>query len=554
MLAPGVVAGSYRILAPLGEGGMAVVYLAEHMVLGSKAAVKVLHAQTAANQEIVQRFVNEARASARLKHRNIVQVHDCGRLPDGQWFIALEFLDGAPLSKFIASHGGPLALPTIVQILAQTANGLHVAHEHGIVHRDVKPDNLYLTCTQDNDHHVTILDFGIAKLGDDIARVRTRTNVAIGTPAYMAPEQLRDSKTVDRRSDVYALGAIAFEMATGRYLWGGESNPVTIYDWQRHTPRPDPRAVRADAHPAVAEVISRALAFEPDQRWQTAQEFALALAHAAPGTEWSESGMEILRRYATELAPVAVDADTVGRRVPGIVSHAGPATGPAVPVVPPYLAMPADGTLVAVGGRAAGIRTAPLGPAVATTGPSMPTTLGASVGQTSTEGGRPRRPWWVLGALALGIAVAAVGSRLTGADAVYQPRPSASPATEHVDSVGEASASVQPVPPDAASPANTEAQGATPRAAAAPATAAAVKADVGGRAPIHEAPITSATVTAHTVPTALTPGARGANDRADVAPSSRPVTRPIRRPGSGHSPGLAPSPAVGVNPDDVVGD
>jgi tRNA A-37 threonylcarbamoyl transferase component Bud32 len=552
MVAPGAVAGSYRILAPLGEGGMAIVYLAEHMVLGSKAAVKVLHAQTAANQEIVQRFVNEARASARLKHRNIVQVHDCGQLPDGQWFIALEFLDGAPLSKFIASHGGPLALPTIVQILAQTANGLHVAHEHGIVHRDVKPDNLYLTCTQDNDHHVTILDFGIAKLGDDIARVRTRTNVAIGTPAYMAPEQLRDSKTVDRRSDVYALGAIAFEMATGRYLWGGESNPVTIYDWQRHTPRPDPRAVRADAHPAVAEVISRALAFEPEQRWQTAQEFALALAHAAPGTEWSESGMEILRRYATELAPVAVDADTVGRRVPSIVSHAGPATGPAMH---PYLAMPADGTPVAVGGRAAGICTAPLGPAVATSGPSMPTTLGASVGQTSTPGARPRRSWWVLGALALGVAVAAVGLRLTGADAVHQSRPSASPATEQVDSVGEVSASVAPVPPDAASPADTEARVAAPTAAAAPPAAAAVDADVGGRASPHEVPMRSATVTAHTVPTASEPAARGANDRGGVAPSSRPVARASRRHGSVRPEGsLAPSPAAGVNPDDVVGD
>ena len=302
MLAPGALAGSYRITGTLGAGGMGVVYVAEHVVLGSRAAIKVLTPEAAAIAEIVHRFINEARASAALKHRNIVQVYDCGQLPDGQWFIALEFLEGSPLSRFIASHGGPIALPIIVQILGQAAHGLHVAHENGFVHRDVKPDNIFLTQTTSNDHHVTILDFGIAKLSEGRAGLQTRTNVAMGTPAYMAPEQLRDAKTVDRRSDVYALGVIAYEMATGRRPWGDVTAPGAVMELQVTALRPpNPCEVRSDIAAPFGAVIAKALAVRPEDRFATAQEFILALAYATPGNEWSESGIEILRRYANEL-------------------------------------------------------------------------------------------------------------------------------------------------------------------------------------------------------------------------------------------------------------
>lgn len=333
--------GQFQLDRAIGEGGMGIVYLAHHVTLGSPAVVKMLKPEFTRHAEILQRFVNEARAAAHLNHRNIVQVYDCAQASDGQWYIALKFLDGAPLSRLISSfEGRPIDPVTIVHVLCQACNALQVAHEHGIVHRDVKPDNIFLTQQDGNDRHVTLLDFGIAKLGEGDWNVSTRSGVVMGTLAYMAPEQLLNSKAVDSRSDVYALGVIAFEMLTGGYLPFGTdfASQVELYGRQTRGELPDPRRIFAGVSDAMAFVVGRALQPDPSQRWQTARELALALAEAAPSpAPGVPSGMDLLETYARELRQVPNDATTVGNRVRGTAGSAAgaaahPGSGMHVPV------------------------------------------------------------------------------------------------------------------------------------------------------------------------------------------------------------------------------
>jgi tRNA A-37 threonylcarbamoyl transferase component Bud32 len=323
--------GQFQLDRVIGEGGMGVVYLAHHVTLKSPAVVKMLKPEFTRHAEILQRFVNEARAAAHLNHRNFVQVYDCGQASDGQWYIALKFLDGAPLSRLISSfEGRPIDPVTIVHVLCQACNALQVAHEHGIVHRDVKPDNIFLTQQDGNDRYVTLLDFGIAKLGEGDWNVSTRSGVVMGTLAYMAPEQLLNSKAVDSRSDVYALGVVAFEMLTGGYLPFGTdfASQVELYGRQTRGELPDPRRIFAGVSDAMAFVVGRALHPDPSQRWQTARELALALAEAAPSPgPGVPGGMDLLETYARELRQVPNDATTVGNRVRDI---AGAAAGGSV--------------------------------------------------------------------------------------------------------------------------------------------------------------------------------------------------------------------------------
>jgi serine/threonine-protein kinase len=408
----GEIIGNYRVRSKLGEGGMGAVYLAEHVHMRSPAVIKVLHPQFAAHPEISARFVSEARLASALKHRNIVTVHDCGQRGTGQWYIAMEFLDGNPLTRLIQSQGGPFPPATIVHILGQAANGLHVAHENGIVHRDVKPENLFLTHLVTNPHHVTILDFGIAKADGTEGDVVTRTNAVVGTPTYMAPEQLRASKDVTRAADIYSLGIVAWEMATGRRLWDGYASPGAILEAQVIGARPlDPCAVLPSIPPAFGATIARALAFRPEDRWPTARAFLLALAHAVPATEWTENGIEILRRFSNELTIVDSDAETAGRPVP--VSHVGAPTVRAAviaPGLPVAQSTPMPGQL----GRSPQlptVRQVPYPPgAEPIVGPSLgpvpPTTLGGAAGQNLTPATMPsptRRPGRALVAAGFGV-------------------------------------------------------------------------------------------------------------------------------------------------------
>lgn len=328
---PGTMIGQYRVLSLLGEGGMGAVYRGEHVVLGRQAAIKVLLPHVAREPVLVQRFINEARVAANMNHRNIVDVLDCGMFhtagtTDGQWYIALEFLQGKSLGTFIAEHAGqPINIATIVHVIGEAANGLHAAHErHQLVHRDVKPDNLFLTQTEDDPIRVKVLDFGIAKLRQQTNGVQTRSQTVMGTPAYAAPEQLKDSKEVDARADVWALGVITHEMITGVRPWGATTSVWEIIARQSALKKaPDPREFRPDTPEKIAAVISRAMEPDPERRFRTAKAYACALAEA--GTmPYSVNCMAILDRYAPELTRSSNHSVTLGRPLPETIRAAPP--------------------------------------------------------------------------------------------------------------------------------------------------------------------------------------------------------------------------------------
>lgn len=316
----GTTVGSLTITRQVGEGGMGAVYLAEHRVLKTLHVLKVLLPQWTQDASIVQRFVNEARAAAAIQHRNIIRVQDCAQLPNGHWFIVMDYLDGGTLARYAASQGGPLAPPLILHIVAQIGNGLTEAHECGIVHRDLKPENIFLTTRDGNPHHVTILDFGIAKLGEGEGTPATRTGQMAGTPAYMAPEQMRSLKSVDPRTDVYALGVIAYQLATGGWLpfQDGDTpsayyelSAAEIYHRQLTTMPIDPRRRAPSLSEAWANTILAALHPDPSRRPQSAKQFVLMLAQATEGDDFWPTGIEIVRNHARELLDIGNLQETV---------------------------------------------------------------------------------------------------------------------------------------------------------------------------------------------------------------------------------------------------
>src|SRR5436190_4389467 len=187
----GTQVGAYRVLRRIGEGGMGSVWLAEHVMLGRRAAIKVLHPELSNRAEIVTRFFNEARAATSIGDPGIVQIFDFGHHSDGSAYIAMELLDGEPLDRRLARHGA-LGLPEALRIMRQVASTLGAAHARGIVHRDLKPENVFLVRDPEvpGGERAKILDFGIAKLTGDPS-VKTSTSAVMGTPAYMSPEQCR---------------------------------------------------------------------------------------------------------------------------------------------------------------------------------------------------------------------------------------------------------------------------------------------------------------------------------------------------------------------------
>jgi serine/threonine protein kinase len=327
----GVSVGQFECRRLLGEGGTGMVYLAVHRVLNTPRAVKVLRPEWCRYPELVRRFINEARAAAEISHRNIIGVHDCGQLPSGDWFILLDYLEGGTLSRYITSHGGPLAAHDVLHVLAEVANGLQAAHDRGIVHRDLKPDNIHLSARDGDPHAATILDFGVAKLRDRGGAATTAAGSLIGTPAYMAPEQLRGAR-VGPAADVFALGVIAYQMVSGGSLpYQREADPRDYYQlgavelYQRvMTGRPNDLRRH---NPAIGEgwvhAIGAALDPEPARRPATPRAFALMLAEATAGDGFLPGGVEILRSYARELLEVEA-ADQTLRAPAELPTSAGP--------------------------------------------------------------------------------------------------------------------------------------------------------------------------------------------------------------------------------------
>jgi serine/threonine-protein kinase len=262
-LEPGTMVGEYRIEGELGRGGMGRVYAAIHPVIGKRAAVKVLHPALSVEQEAVDRFVQEARAVNQIGHPNIVDIFSFGTLPDGRCYFVMEQLRGESLGKRIEHASMPLI--DALTILDSIGVALEAAHKKGIVHRDLKPDNVFLVDVEGAGPQVKLLDFGIAKLvGGDVPLQRTRTGNVMGTPAYISPEQAR-GQGVDHRTDIYAFGAVAFEMLTGRWPFPATNAADMIAKHLFEEP-PSAAALNPDLDGEIDHLIKSLLAKEAGAR------------------------------------------------------------------------------------------------------------------------------------------------------------------------------------------------------------------------------------------------------------------------------------------------
>ena len=320
-LQTGQLFGNYRIVRLLGEGGFGEVYLAENPLIERRAAVKVLHTALAQDGELVRRFLNEARAASAIRHRNIIEVFDAGITPEGAPYILMEFLEGESLQKRLAD-AGRLGVAQVMEIARQAGSALAAAHAAGIVHRDLKPENLFLVpeAGAPNGERVKVLDFGIAKIKSGSGTggtMRTQTGVIMGSPAYMSPEQCKDSADVDLRSDIYSFATILYEALSGRTPHVAESGTEMLIKHLTETPSPL-RDLLADMPVHVEAAIMRGLARARADRFESMEAFVGAL-RAEAGTAFSRPSSSE-ERPAFRESPVAGGERVVA--VPSITTFA----------------------------------------------------------------------------------------------------------------------------------------------------------------------------------------------------------------------------------------
>jgi serine/threonine protein kinase len=271
--------GSYVLLERLGSGGWGRVYKARHVQMRHFVALKVLLGDRRQENEAVRRFGREVRAAAQLSHPNAVRAIDAGRLGDVDYFV-MEYVEGTDLLRAV-KHNGPPPVERAIDIIRQAALGLHHAHECGLVHRDVKPSNLLLTA----DGVVKVGDFGLSRRvtgsGSEVTQELTRTGEVLGTADYLAPEQAIDFKSIDHRADVYSLGCTFYYVLTGRPPFPGEGVAAKLIAHQIRQPTPV-NELRPEVPPGVAAVLSRMIAKEPEDRFQSMAEVAAALDAGQP--------------------------------------------------------------------------------------------------------------------------------------------------------------------------------------------------------------------------------------------------------------------------------
>ena len=273
--APGeILGGKYRVVRALGEGGMAIVYEAVHAKLGHRVALKVLREVTAASSSLVARFEREGRALSQLRSPNVVRVFDVDTTARGIPYLVMEYLEGGDIEMELRRRG-PLPIGEAVHYTLQACSAMQEAHSLGIVHRDIKPTNLFLA-TEGTARVLKVLDFGIASQGTASEEVRlTKTESVMGTPLYMAPEQFRSGKDADARTDVWGLGATLYEMLTGAAPFTG--SPTTIGVAIVNDDARPIEATRPDVPSPLRDVVPRALRKDPAERFPTMQAFADAL-------------------------------------------------------------------------------------------------------------------------------------------------------------------------------------------------------------------------------------------------------------------------------------
>jgi eukaryotic-like serine/threonine-protein kinase len=297
VLKPGtVVDDKYRVERMLGKGGMGMVLAATHLSLGTRVALKFMHADMAKHPKVVERFFREARASAKLKSEHICRVSDVASI-DGAPFIVMELLDGTDLAKVLAREGR-LSVERAGDYVLQACIGIAEAHAAGIVHRDLKPGNLFLTTRADGTPLIKVLDFGVATAPrDDRNFSLTQTTTVLGSPGYMSPEQLRSGKGVDERTDIWALGVILFELLAGRQPFVADSLTELALKIGM-----DPTPSLPGDRPDLDAIVRRCLDKEPDKRYRDVAELADAIAPFA-----SEETRHRARKIKSVLAQPAVE-------------------------------------------------------------------------------------------------------------------------------------------------------------------------------------------------------------------------------------------------------
>jgi len=377
---------SIRLVRELGAGGMGSVWIADHVSLQTQVVVKFMHAQLVADQESLLRFSREAAAGANVKSPHVVQVHDHGIAPDGSPFIVMEHLEGCDLAAHLAEHG-PMTLADLEQVVTQTCKALARAHERGIVHRDIKPQNIFLTNLGGGDIFVKVLDFGIAKAVDlqNSIGTTTKTGAMMGTPYYMSPEQIIGAKTLDHRTDLWALGVVAFECLGGKRPFDGETLgglALTICSG----PMPVPSAQHKGIPAEVDRWFLRACARDLPARFASAVEMSDALRAAIAGR--STEAAPIGERTSVEPSPFAMtniqrESQTPTTPPPlfGSTTRA-PVSDDVIPVPPVtksgstwlFVGIAAVVGIVVVGFMAASRGTT----GVASTAPTAPTTVAAA--------------------------------------------------------------------------------------------------------------------------------------------------------------------------------
>jgi eukaryotic-like serine/threonine-protein kinase len=314
----GTTIGNYVVRDKIGEGGMGVVYVAEHPRIGRKVAIKVLLPEYSQNEEVVQRFFTEARASSAIKNEHIIDIIDFGELPDKSSYIIMEWLEGNPLTS-VLEREGKLAVDRALHVARGMGRALAAAHGRGIVHRDLKPDNVFLVVRGEDPDFAKVLDFGIAKLlGNEGAGApkiasKTRTGAIIGTPMYMSPEQCR-GVAVDERSDIYSFAVIVYQMLCGRVPFEAEGLGELLLKHMTEPP-PAPRSLNPAVPESVERAILRALEKDPAQRYRRVEDFVAELGGQTVAMPAARPTQPLPPAPVTALSAAASQTDTIGGAV-----------------------------------------------------------------------------------------------------------------------------------------------------------------------------------------------------------------------------------------------
>lgn len=301
-----VLAGKYRVERVLGSGGMGVVVAAAHLTLGERVAIKFLLPSALTQPELVQRFQREGQSAARIKSEHVGRVFDVGTLESGAPYLVMEYLDGSDLGTFVREQG-PVEVPLAVDFVLQTCEAIAEAHALGMVHRDLKPANLFLTYRADGSPCVKVIDFGISKAGGfgGDAVDMTKSAVMMGSPLFMAPEQMASAKDADARSDIWSLGVILHVLIAGRPPFEGET-ALGIYD-KMLLGAPPLRTLRIGVPEGLEAAVLRCLKKDRDARFRNVAELAVALApYAPPGAKLSVD--RVVRVLAPTLDPESLAA------------------------------------------------------------------------------------------------------------------------------------------------------------------------------------------------------------------------------------------------------